>query len=70
VEKCIVVTIISIIEAFEQQRLFCPTLVAWYSFLLNQALSTSLHFEEFDVIEEINITMVGISGDESNGYRC
>jgi len=30
VENCIVVTIISMVEAFEQQKLFYPTLIAQY----------------------------------------
>lgn len=36
----------------------------------DQALFTSLHSEEFGVSEEINSTIVGIIGDESDGYKC
>ncbi len=36
----------------------------------DQASSTSLHSKKFSVIEEINIKMVGITGDGSNGYKC
>jgi hypothetical protein len=33
-------------------------------------LFPSLQFEGFDIDEEINNTMNGISQDESNGYKC
>jgi hypothetical protein len=36
----------------------------------DQALSASLYFEEFGVSEEINITIVGMTGDECDGYKC
>jgi hypothetical protein len=110
VENCIVVTIISMVEAFEQQKLFYPTLttrycsslvgndyfwLAWDVFLLeetlvfphkkdiqhegfsnlpmkrmfckDQALSSSLHFEGFEINEGSNNEMDGTLEDKSNG---
>jgi hypothetical protein len=36
----------------------------------DQALSSSLHFEGFDVNEEINNMMDGTPEDKFDGYRC
>jgi hypothetical protein len=112
-ETYIIITIIFMIEAFKQQRVFFPILATQYYrslvandyfwlardvslleethvflahednqqegfsnlwkrkvFCRDEALSTSLHYEEFNVNEEIDIMMDGTIGDKFNGYKC